>query len=337
MAIVLRAWDQQEGVARAVKLLKPATARRAGLRRRFRLEARTLRKLEHPNIVRVLDVGEEGELPWLVMEIVDGGSLDKRVNREGPLDADAAHRLALELLSALGCAHAAGIVHRDVKPGNVLLRADGRAVLTDFGLLRDEVGGPSRTRTGVQMGTPAYMAPEQRISARRADRRADLYGLAATLFAATTGEDPFDLSGTALSSAMLDGVPLHLHEPIHVATRANPDDRYQTAAEMAAAIEASRAHPRALKSAPTTHWPSDPMQVPRAPEPPATRPGAEPAASAVPAAPAPAAPAAPAPTPPPATAPVPWTWLLAGVVLGFGLAALAGALLFLAFGPSAAG
>jgi len=165
-------------------------AARAELRQRQLREARSAARLSHPAVATVFDVVEELGHPWIVMEFVRGNSLDRVLREEGPLRPSVVARIGQDLLAALGAAHAVGVVHRDVKPSNVLLTRDGRAVLTDFGVATID-GDPSLTKSGMVMGTPAYSAPE-RIEGEPATAAADLWSLGLTLYAAAEGEGPYD-------------------------------------------------------------------------------------------------------------------------------------------------
>jgi tRNA A-37 threonylcarbamoyl transferase component Bud32 len=156
-------------------------------------EARTAARLSHPSVVTVFDVVEEGGSPWIVMELVGGRSLDQVIAEDGPLPPQHAAELGAGLLGALATAHAAGVLHRDVKPGNVLVTADGRAVLTDFGIATFE-DDPGLTQAGMVVGTPGYTAPE-RIHGHGATPASDLWSLGATLYAAVEGRGPFDRAG----------------------------------------------------------------------------------------------------------------------------------------------
>jgi serine/threonine protein kinase len=158
-------------------------------RDRFRLEAESVARLSHPGIVAVHDVGEARGRPYLVMDLIEGGSLESRL-REGPLPSDDAATIIRELADALHHAHDAQVLHRDVKPANVLLRGDGSPVLVDFGLAKHvDTQGP--TKTGQAMGTPAYSPPEQLVG-DPLDWTADVYGLGATFYALLTGRPPFE-------------------------------------------------------------------------------------------------------------------------------------------------
>ena len=202
MGVVYRAQDS-DGRAVALKLLLAHRATSETSRRRFYAEVKTLAKLRHPHVVPILDAGEERGCPWLALEFVEGESLERRL-REGPLPVDEAVRYGAQLAQALAYVHGCGVLHRDLKPGNVLLRG-GRALLTDFGLARDADASYSRiTRSGVFMGTPGYWAPEQ-ADGRTADvgPHTDVYGFGALLFACLTGRPP--IQGTTLTDYLEPG------------------------------------------------------------------------------------------------------------------------------------
>jgi tRNA A-37 threonylcarbamoyl transferase component Bud32 len=165
-------------------------------------EARTAARLSHPGVVKVFDVVEENGSPWIIMELVQARSLDQVIAEDGPLPPLQAAELGAGLLSALTEAHAAGVMHRDVKPGNVLITTDGRAVLTDFGIATFEED-PSLTQVGMVVGTPGFTAPE-RVRGGAASAASDLWSLGATLYAAVEGRGPFDRVGG--SSAISVGV-----------------------------------------------------------------------------------------------------------------------------------
>src|SRR5579862_4990442 len=173
MAVVYRARDTRLKRAVAVKLLPPELAFRGDIRSRFLREAETAARLSHPNIVLIYSVDERDGLVYFVMALVEGESVGDRVRRTGALPVAEARRILREVADALAYAHANGVVHRDIKPDNVLLdRASGRAMVTDFGIARaaSEDGGGSRlTATGAVIGTPAYMSPEQCSGDREID------------------------------------------------------------------------------------------------------------------------------------------------------------------------
>jgi hypothetical protein len=160
------------------------------LRERTRREARAAARLDHPSAVTVYDVAEEDGTPYLVMELVDARTLAEVVRSDGPLSPKQTAEVGLAVLGALEAAHAQGIVHRDVKPGNVLLRADGRVVLTDFGIATF-TGDSSITSTGLLLGSPSYIAPE-RAQGETPGPPSDLWSLGATLFTAVEGRPPYD-------------------------------------------------------------------------------------------------------------------------------------------------
>ncbi|HEY9244547.1 MAG TPA: serine/threonine-protein kinase, partial [Streptosporangiaceae bacterium] len=176
----------------------PVTEETRVLYARSLREARTAARLNHPAVITVFDVIEEANgCPWIVMELIQGRSLEHIVGQDGPLPPRQAADLGGRLLSALRCAHAAGILHRDVKPSNVLLGADGRAVLTDFGIATLE-GDSTLTQAGMVMGTPGFTAPE-RVRGEPASPASDLWSLGATLFAAVEGHGLFDDRKTPLA------------------------------------------------------------------------------------------------------------------------------------------
>ena len=202
MGRVWRAGDELLGRDVAIKevLLPPglSEAEKDSLCQRMLREARSAARLSHPAVATVHDVAEDLGRPWIVMELVQGRSLDHVIAEDGPLPPGAVAQIGRQLLAALAAAHAAGVLHRDVKPGNVLLTRDGRAVLTDFGIatIADD---PSLTETGMVAGTPAFCAPE-RIRGELATPAADLWSLGATLYAAVEGRGPYEHHGGATAT-----------------------------------------------------------------------------------------------------------------------------------------
>jgi serine/threonine protein kinase len=192
-ARVWRAHDEQLDRSVAVKLLHPHLLPDATSRRRLEAEARAAAALSHPGIATVYDVTGAEEEPALVMELVDGEPLSVRLARDGRLRPDAAARLAAEVAEALYHAHQRGIIHRDVKPANILIEAgSGRARLVDFGIAHSlALAAEPLTQTGTALGTPRYMAPEQ-LAAEPVGPRTDLWGLGAVLYESLTGCPPFD-------------------------------------------------------------------------------------------------------------------------------------------------
>src|SRR3954471_5961602 len=169
------------------------------LRERTMREARAAARLDHPHVTTVYDVGEEAGKPWLVMEHVSARSLQQILEEEGPLPPAAVARIGLDVLDALEAAHEAGIVHRDVKPANVLVDPAGGACLTDFGIATT-TGDSSLTTHGALIGSPSYMAPE-RVNGEEPRPAVDLWSLGATLYAAVEGRPPFD-RGEAMATLM---------------------------------------------------------------------------------------------------------------------------------------
>ena len=189
MAAVYEAVHAQLGRREAVKILHPQIAHAPEARLRFEQEARAVAHLQHPGAVAVhdIDVSEEGA-PYLVMELLSGESLADSLHRRGALGAEEVARLADQVLDVLAAAHAVGIIHRDIKPDNLFLCADGRLRVLDFGVARLGDGQPAApTRTGALIGTVAYMPPEQVIGRSDLDGRADLFSVGATLFRLLTG------------------------------------------------------------------------------------------------------------------------------------------------------
>jgi hypothetical protein len=197
MGIVWRGRDELLDRDVAIKqiLLSPltsATQAQASYQRTLR-EARSAARLSHPGVVTVFDVVEEEGSPWIVMELVRARPLDQVIAEDGPLPPARAAQLGLDLLDALNTAHEAGVLHRDVKPSNVLISPDGKAVLTDFGIATI-AGDPGMTQAGMVVGTPGFSSPE-RVRGTAATPASDLWSLGATLYAAVEGRGPFDRAG----------------------------------------------------------------------------------------------------------------------------------------------
>ncbi len=175
----------------AIKIIPAETARNPVLLKRFEQEFRAASLIDHPNVVKAIEYCGFGPTPFLVMEYVDGSSLGDKVDREGALPEDFAIHLIAQICEGLHRAHKQGLIHRDVKPDNILVTADGVAKLTDLGLVKDIEGEMNLTRTGKGLGTPHFMAPEQFRNAKNADVRCDIYSLGATLYMMVTGHVPF--------------------------------------------------------------------------------------------------------------------------------------------------
>ena len=257
MATVFRALDRHLGRAIAVKVLHPELKHLLGPDR-FRREIGIAATLQHPNIVPVYESGEGAGLLFYTMALVEGETLRARLERETQLPVDEALRIVEDVAEALRCAHEHGIVHRDVKPENILLTA-GRAVVTDFGVARAiaEAGEDRLTTAGMVVGTPAYMSPEQAGGVARPDARMDIYALGCVLYEMLGGEPPFTgPSAQAVLARQMVEPPRSLHviratvspalqRVVERALAKAPADRYATAAEFVAALEHARRAPGA--------------------------------------------------------------------------------------------
>ena len=233
-----RATDLQLGVDRAIKLIGGGVKReRSSLRRRLKDEARVMARLAHRHVLEVYDVGEDGDVDFVVMRLAGGGSLADELRAKGQLSRGRVIRVGMQMLAALEAAHAQGIVHRDVKPQNLLLDDDGTVLLADFGIALIDLPGVFRgTRTGAAMGSLAFMAPEQRVDASRVTAAADIYSVGATLYTLATGRSPMDLFVAGGDSERWWVVAPGLRTVLFRATRYAPEDRYLSATEMAAAL-----------------------------------------------------------------------------------------------------
>ncbi len=223
MGRVWRALDRWHDRWVAIKVLSPAMARHQQVRERFRREAEVLRRLKHHRIVALHELRDAEDGLYIVMDLARGGSLLGWLRRHGPMPPRMAVDCAVQAADGLGYAHGLGIVHRDVKPQNLLIRPDGVAV-ADFGIARLEEAAISLTRTGVRMGSIGYMAPEQARDAKAADHRADVFGLGATLFTLLTGIAP-GLIGDDLRRHG-DGLPDALARVVMRSTLDEPEHRY---------------------------------------------------------------------------------------------------------------
>jgi Serine/threonine protein kinase len=190
MATVYLARDLQSGARVAIKVLRPEIAPVLGTER-FRREIRITAGLAHPNIIPVLDSGEVDHLPFYVTPYVAGETLADRLKRESQLPVDEAVTIACRITEALEAAHSEGFVHRDIKPSNILLAGD-RVILADFGLARavDVISAEQLTESGIVIGTPAYMSPEQSTSGARVDVRSDIYSLGCVIYEMLAGAPP---------------------------------------------------------------------------------------------------------------------------------------------------
>jgi serine/threonine-protein kinase len=269
--IVLKAFDAGLNRFVAVKVIAAVLAGSGAARKRFTREARAAAAVVHENVVAVHGVDEAGGLPYLVMEYVRGRSLQDRIDKTGPLGLAEALRIGMQAAAGLAAAHAQGLVHRDVKPANILLENGvERVKLTDFGLAR-AVTDACLTQSGVITGTPHYMAPEQ-ARGEGVDHRADLFSLGATLYASCAGHPPFradtplavlrrvcDDTPKPLRSVNPE-VPAWLEAIVDKLMAKRPADRFQTAAEVATLFERCLAH---VQSPLTTGLPAVPRRAGR--------------------------------------------------------------------------
>ena len=243
MAIVYRAYDQRTGHYVAVKVLKPEFNKDAEFVGRFQREAEAASKMTHHNIVNLLDVGMDGENRYLVMEYVQGKTLKEVIREKGRLNATIAAQVTIRILSALQHAHQNGIIHRDIKPQNILVHHDGHIKVADFGIAR-MANSTTLTRGDSVMGSVHYFSPEQ-ASGQTADVTSDIYSVGVTLYEMLTGRVPFDGENqVAIAMMHLHGTPQPIESiapdvppaVIHVCAMAmekNPRYRYQSAREMA--------------------------------------------------------------------------------------------------------
>ena len=269
MGLVYDGHDPQLNRRVAVKTiitkgLDEATAKHYSMR--FQREVRAVAKLNHANIVQVYDFGAEGDLSYIVMEYIQGRELKDMLDNKEKFDLKTTFKLMLQLLGALEFAHGAGIVHRDVKPANLMIDAAGNAKLADFGVARveDPDAAGEKTRVGAVIGTPSYMSPEQ-MQGSPVDRRSDVWAAGVVFYQLLTGVKPFEGSNWALAKKIIMEDPVWPSQVVQVnpvidrvvarALAKEPDKRYQSAGAFADALN------RILKG----EAPEDPNEVPAPP------------------------------------------------------------------------
>jgi len=253
MGVVLRAWDERLHRVVAIKVMAKHLATSATARRRFMREAQAAAAVSHDHIVTIHAVEEVDGLPYIAMQYVDGVSLSERIERDGPLAVQEILRIGMQTAAGLSAAHGQGVIHRDIKPGNILLENGvERVKITDFGLAR-AAADAYLTQTGVVVGTPWYMAPEQ-ARGEHLDHRADLFSLGSVLYAACTGRSPFRADGTmAVLKRVCEDAPRPIREInpdipdylvaiIEKLLAKDPAERYQSAAEVAELLGKHLAH-----------------------------------------------------------------------------------------------
>jgi len=252
MGVVYKARDERLKRPVAIKVLPPELAFRTDIRQRFMREAETAARLAHPHIVPIHAVSDANELVYFVMGLVDGESLALRLKRRGRLSIEEARRVMKETADALSAAHAQGVIHRDVKPDNILLEGTrGRVMVTDFGIAKALSSEGTLTEAGVAIGTPAFMSPEQAAGDKEIDGRSDLYSLGVVAYQMLTGELPFQAGSVPMllmKQITEDPVPVdrkrtetpkELSQTVMRCLAKDPEDRWPTADALRRALETS--------------------------------------------------------------------------------------------------
>ena len=247
MATVWHATDQVLDRPVAVKILRPNLAENPGILERFRAEALAAARLNHPNIVNVFDAGTDDHTAFIVMELFEGETLRDRLTRDGHLPPGEAIAVLLQALSALQFAHENGLIHRDVKPGNILIGAGGRVKVTDFGIAKAAYEDADPTTTGSVLGSVPYLSPEQ-VQGNPTDGRSDVYSAGATLYEALTGRPPFVAESNLAAAvvrltkdpapprAVRPGIARSLEAIVMRALARDPNERFESAQDMSAAL-----------------------------------------------------------------------------------------------------
>jgi serine/threonine protein kinase/tetratricopeptide (TPR) repeat protein len=260
MATVYLARDAKHDREVALKVMHPEIALALG-RERFLREIRLTAKLSHPNILTVHDSGEAGDYLWYVMPFVEGETLRRHMENNGPLSVDEAVRLSCEAAEAIGYAHSLGVIHRDIKPENILL-SRGHAVIADFGIARaiDAARDDHLTATGSAIGTPTYMSPEQAL-AEEVDARSDVWALGCMMYEMLAGKPPFGTGGREVLTRALTSraeslkktrpdVPDEIERIVETAMARDKSVRFATATDLASALDGNRTGSRARSSGP---------------------------------------------------------------------------------------
>jgi serine/threonine protein kinase len=273
MAMVFKAYQPTLDRYVAIKVLPAHYARDPVFVKRFEREARSVAKLAHPNIVQIHDFGEQDNIIYIVMEYVDSGTLKDRLKR--PLPVAEAVDFIIQAAEGLECAHRNGIVHRDVKPANMLVRKDGYLLLSDFGIAKILEGTVNLTRVGTGIGTPQYMSPEQGTG-QMVDRRSDIYSLGIVLFHCLTGRVPFAADSPLTTTLkhmneplpvdkmVAEGVPAPIIQVVEKMAAKQQQDRYQTAEEVVGVLTRALAAsnlslPRGYRGGPSSFPPVVPI------------------------------------------------------------------------------
>jgi serine/threonine-protein kinase len=251
MGTVYVAYDAELDREVAVKMLAANLVNDAEVMERFEREARLTAKLDHPNIVPIYDVGRHEGRPFLVMKLLQGDTLTGLLRTKGGLTSDETMKLMKQVAAGLDYLHGKGFIHRDIKSGNIFIAPDGHATILDFGILRTRQPTSTLTRSGMVMGTPHYMAPEQAMGLKDVDHRVDLYALAVVLFEVLTGTLPFEadselrlihMQAHSPPPEIVDRapwIPKPVADVVKKGLSKKPDDRFSSGAEFVRALESS--------------------------------------------------------------------------------------------------